>query len=366
MNIVLTNDAKDIAGGENYVWYLANGLKNKSHNVIIAPLTGSELAAKAKKDFEIIEVKYSGSYKAISLAKYLADRLRNKHIDIIHTNSNIDRTIGSLTARKLKCGSVAQNHSCLSIQHNLTHWLRNKFWIDHFITNSDPSTKILIEKDKIAKEKVTTVHLGIPSDTVNVSEIYRVETRNKLKVNDNEILIGAISRLVAFKGHSVLLKAFNKSLSTIPDLKLVLIGDGELKESLMEQARELGISDKIIFAGYQTELNGFLSAFDIFIHPSIDFGGESFPVSVLLSLCAGLPVIASDVADIKYQVVDGYNGFLVQPGNVEMLAEKIVTLAADKLMQKQFSQNSLSHFQKNFTLEPMVEKIEQIYKAVLK
>jgi glycosyltransferase involved in cell wall biosynthesis len=109
-----------------------------------------------------------------------------------------------------------------------------------------------------------------------------------------------------------------------------------------------------------------MSALDLFVHPSLDFGGESFPIAVLLSLCAGLPVIASDVSDIKFQVINMHNGFLVQPGNVEMLADKIKTLAMNNLMLKQFSQYSLCHFQKNFALESMVEKIEQIYKTVLK
>jgi glycosyltransferase involved in cell wall biosynthesis len=366
MNIVITNDAKDIAGGEKYVLYLAKGLKNKNHNVIIAPLQGSDLAAKAKQDFEIIEVEYSAHGKEFGLSKYLANRLRDKHIDIIHTNSNTDRTIGSLTARKLRCGSVAQIHSCHSIRHNPTQWWRNKFWIDHFITDSACSTKILIEQNKIAKDKVSTIHIGIPSDAVRISEKQRVETRKELNVNNNEFLIGAISRFVPFKGHSYLLYAFNKALLTIPNLKLILIGDGELKESLIAQANELGICNKVIFVGYQTELDGFMSALDLFVQPSLDFGGESFPIAVLLSLCAGLPIIASDVSDIKFQVENMHNGFLVQPGNVEMLADKIKVLATNNLMLKQFSQYSLSHFQKNFTIESMVEKIERIYNTVLK
>lgn len=366
MNIVLTNDAKDIAGGENYVLYLANGFKKRNHNVIIAPLKGSELAVKAKDDFEIIEVNYSTRGKEFGSAKFLADKLRDKQIDVIHTNSNSDRTIGALTARKLKCGSVAQIHSCHSIRYNLTHWLRNKFWIDHFITDSAPSTKILIEHDRISKEKISTVHIGIPSDAVNISEKLRKETRNELNVKNDEILIGAISRLVPFKGHSFLLKAFANALSANQNLKLVLIGDGELKESLITEAAELGITSRVTFAGYRSELDGFMSALDLFIHPSIDFGGESFPIAILLSLCAGLPVIASNVADIKFQVVDGVNGFLVQPGNIDMLSEKIETLVTNSMMRKNFAKNSLNHFKNNFTIEAMVEKIEEIYKSVIK
>jgi glycosyltransferase involved in cell wall biosynthesis len=366
MNIVLTNEAKDIAGGENFVLYLAKGLQNKNHNVIIAPLLGYKLAEIAKKDFEVIEVKYESHGKEFGLAKHLANQLRGRHIDIIHTNSNTDRTIGALTARKLNCGSVAQIHSCLSIRHNLTHWVRNKYWIDHFITDSASSTKILVENDKIAKEKVSTIHIGIPSDTISVSADQRIKMRKELNVSDDEILIGAISRLVPFKGHSVLLKAFSQALSKTQNLKLVLIGDGELKESLVAEANELGIGNRVIFAGYQTELNGFMSAFDVFVHPSIDFGGESFPIAVLLSLCAGLPVIASDVADIKHQVMNNQNGFLVEPGNVDLLKNKIETLAANSLIREKFSKKSLSHFQNNFSVEFMVGKIEDIYKTIIK
>ena len=365
MNIILTNDAKDIAGGENYVLYLAGGLRERGHHVIIAPLTGSELTTKARADHhEVIEIPYASNGGEINAVNTFVKKLYKKGIDVIHTNSNIDRTVGAFVAKKLRCKCVASVHSCFSIQRNITHWYRNKFLIDHFTPDGYSAKKILVEKDHIPEKKITVVHIGLPPELMKFNPEARTEIRNQLHIGDDEIAIGAIGRLVEFKGHTYLLKAMAKVLTqnSAKKVKVVLVGDGELKESLLAEAASLGISDNIIFTGHRTDLESLYSSFDIFTQPSKDFGGETFPITMLHALSFGLPVIGSDAGDIKYQVINGKNGFLTEPENVETLADSILKLAKNKTLREQMGHFSLSHFRQNFTLDAMVDKIEAVYK----
>ncbi|MCX8010951.1 MAG: glycosyltransferase family 4 protein [Ignavibacteria bacterium] len=367
MKIVLTNNEQTIAGGENYVLFLAEGLSKIGHETIIAPRQGSELEKKSKElGYQTIPMNYESKGKELFSALRFRELLKKENVDLIHTNSNFDRTIGAITARLLRCKSIASVHSCLSIQHNITHLVRNKFLIDYFITDSFASRDILVNDDKIPQSKVEVIHIGIPATSIKVSDELRVNTRKSFGIQDEEILLGCVSRLVEFKGHTFLIQALAEALKELPKLKLIIIGDGELMNDLVNEAKVLGVSDNVHFVGYRSDLENFMSAFDIFVHPSIDFGGESFPIAVLSALSAGLPIIASDVADVKYQVFDGFNGFITEPKNVIELKNKILELSINFNQRIKFGKNSLTHFQNNFTIEIMVDKVNQLYHKVLK
>jgi glycosyltransferase involved in cell wall biosynthesis len=366
MRIVLTNKSTTIAGGEDYVLYLASGLRERKHDIIIAPLRNSELASKSKEQgFETVEMDYSAKgLDEIPLIFDLAKKLKNKKVDIIHTNSNTDRTIGAFTSRLLKCKNIAQIHSHFSITQRIHHSFRNKF-IDHFITDSYSSRNQLIHYDKIHENRVSVIHIGIPKNKIEVSEQIKNKLRNDFGLGENNILIGAIGRLVKFKGHIYLIRAFKKIIETHPNIRMMIIGDGEIKDELFYACKELGITDKVFFPGYRTDVDQLLSIFDLYIHPSIDNGGESFPIAVLLALRAGLPVIATRVSDIPLQVKNGYNGFIVDAGNANQLSNKISELIENTEIRKTFGVNSTTHYYENFTLESMVNRMELLYRKII-
>jgi glycosyltransferase involved in cell wall biosynthesis len=366
MNIVLTNKAVNIAGGENYVLYLAGGLREHDHNVIIAPLSNSELAAKSKElGFETVEMNYSAKgLDEIPLIFDFANKLRDKKIDLIHTNSNTDRTIGAFASRLMNCKNVAQIHSHFSIKQRSHHSFRNKF-IDHFITDSNSSRNQLVSGDKINGNKVSTVHIGIPKEKENISDQTKTELRAEFGIKQNELLIGTVGRLVPFKGHIYLLRAFKDILKEHPNTKLMIVGDGEIQDELLFACNELEITGRVIFPGYRTDIDELLSIFDLYVHPSIDHGGESFPIAVLLALRAGLPVVATKVSDIPFQVLDEFNGFIVDAGNSDQLYGKISRLLNNIDLLNNFALNSSSHFNSNFTLDRMILKIESLYKNIL-
>ncbi len=366
MNIVLTNDAKTLAGGENYVLFLAQGLTERGHKVIIAPLSDSGLADKSREmNFDTIEIPYSAKGKEFKCVRLLTKKLANRNIDIIHTNTNFDRTIGAVVAKMIGCKCVASVHSCFSIRRNLTHWYRNKYLIHHFTPDGHSAKELLINKDKIPKEKVTVVHIGIPDVDRSKYDQIRPASRREFDIKQNEIVIGAVSRLVEFKGITYLLKAAKILMDQNKTCKTIIVGSGELYDNLVGEAEELGINNKVIFTGYRSDLERLYPAFDIYVQPSKDFGGETFPISVLNALSFGLPIAASDVGDIRYQIKDGYNGFLLKPENVEELTLKLNLLISNDNLRRTMGENSVKYFQDNFTLDKMISKMENIYKLLL-
>ncbi len=367
MRIVLTNKSVNIAGGENYVLYLASELRKRNHYVIIAPLKDSELADKSKElGYETLEMKYSArGMDEIMLALDFANKLRAKKVDVIHTNSNTDRTIGALASKLLRCKNIAQIHSHFSVRQRIHHGLRNRL-IDHFITDSHSSRNQLLNSDHLKESRVTAIHIGIPEISIPLPKHQRSLARKNLNIDDSEILISALGRMVPFKGHVYLLRAFKKILDRQTNTKLMIIGDGEIKEELLNECNQLNIIDRVIFPGYRTDTECLLPATDIFVHPSLVNGGESFPIAVLLALRSGLPIVATDVSDIPLQVVNGFNGYIVNSANTEMLAERISYLATHQDTRVKFGTNSIQHFKNNFTLSRMTDKTENLYYSLIR
>ena len=361
MNIVISNDAVNIAGGENYVLYLAEGLREKNHHVIITPLINSELAIEVRKRrFVVYEIPYGLNGKEFNAVKVLYNYLRKEKVDVVHSNSNLDRTIAAFAGKFLGAKNFTTVHSCMSISRNLTHRFRNKYLIDRFTPVGYSTKNILTAVDRIPENKISVVHIGLPKEKFTYSSEGRKKIRDEFGIMDSEILIGTVSRLVEFKGHTFLLQAFKNASAQNPNLKLLIIGEGELEYHLRNLSKELQLEKKVFFAGHRKDIPDMLSAFDIFAQTSIDNGGETFPVSILEAISVGLPIIASDVGDIKY-LVRNENGILLQPENVSQISESFIKLSSDRSLIEKYKSASRKLFEKEFTIDRMVNKIELHY-----
>ncbi len=148
-------------------------------------------------------------------------------------------------------------------------------------------------------------------------------------------------------------------------IKLMIAGEGELKESLMQLAREYNLQDKVIFMGARSDVEDVLSAFDIFTQFSIDAGGETFPVAIIEALSAELPVAGSRVGDIEYLIDDKKNGYLVEPEDIEQFKERILSLISDRELRKEMGRASREKFLREFTLDKMINNMEIIYRKVV-
>jgi glycosyltransferase involved in cell wall biosynthesis len=361
MNIVISNDAKTIAGGENYVLYLAKGLRDKGHNITIASLLNSDLSETVKSlGYNLIEVPYGQSGKEFNAVRILYNHLKKNKIDIVHSNGNSDRTIAAFAGKLVKAVNFSTIHLCMSINRNLTHSFRNKYLINHFTPVGEATKKILISHDGIPAEKISVVNIGLPENKFLFNPQLRKKIREEFNIPEDSIVIGTVSRLVEFKGHIFLMKAFAELLKSYPGLRLLIIGDGPLKEDLISKSKQLQIDQKTIFTGARNDISGILSAMDIFAQPSMDFGGESFPVSILEAMSIGLPIIASNVGDIGKMIGDT-NGVLTIPENVDEIVGGLNSLLNTKDVIKKYGENSRQIFLKNFTISKMIDEMEELY-----
>jgi len=365
-NILLTNSSDIYGGGEFYVLELAKALIARAHSITVACKPGNLLFQKCVGEkIPAIPLDFPPQGKLYKFTRRLGKIIKERRIRIVHTNSNYDRTAGAFAARLAGIAHVTNVHSFHSLRHNVTHWLRNSLATDHYIVDGLCVKKLLVDTDRIPSSKISVVYLGVnPEDMKNERSLGQT-VRTSFGIDENRVVIGNVGRLVPFKGQEYLLKGFAEILPRFPVAMLLLVGDGELSVTLSNLARDLGIEDNVVFAGFRDDLRAVYSAFDIYAHPSVEGGGETFPFAVLQALAQELPVVVTRVGDVAEMVVEGVNGYVVQDRDPSAIAGKLSILLGDAKLRRSMSVKSREYLLKRFTTVLMVNAIEKIYDSIL-
>lgn len=151
---------------------------------------------------------------------------------------------------------------------------------------------------------------------------------------EKELIILNVGRLIKEKGQSYLLRAFEKSRNSM-NWQLIFLGDGPLRDGLVDEARRLGISERVHFLGAKKDIDAWLNKASIFAFPSVS---EGFPNALAEAMSAGLPCVSFDcVAGPKDLISDGVNGFLIEVGDVDGFAMRLDDLMSSGDLRQQFS-----------------------------
>jgi glycosyltransferase involved in cell wall biosynthesis len=187
--------------------------------------------------------------------------------------------------------------------------------------------------------------------------------RRRLQIDANDIVIGKVSRLFKLKGHDDLLAAAPAVLRRCPRLKFLLIGDGAWRERLQTRAESLGLQKHFIFTGLvpPEEIPRYLGIMDILVHLS---RREGLPRALPQALAAGRPVIAYDCDGANEVCLPGETGFLVRPGDLDTLAERLVQLARDPALRERLGARGREFVRQSFSIETMVEKLCTLYRQL--
>lgn len=150
-------------------------------------------------------------------------------------------------------------------------------------------------------------------------------------------------------------------LQSYPNIRFLVVGDGDLRTELQEQAERLGITDSVIFTGFRSDAFSIISAMDILVISSLSEGG---PLTLFEAMAAGTAVIATNVIGLSHFVKPGESGYLVPSQDSEALANRILELVQDQELCEKMGHVAKSMIQKQDN-KSTVKAIEQCYEAVL-
>lgn len=171
-------------------------------------------------------------------------------------------------------------------------------------------------------------------------------------------LVLAVARLEEQKGHAYLLEAARH----IPEVDLVIAGEGSKRTELEAQARALGLADRVHFLGFRSDVPDLLAACDIFVLPSLC---EGLPLAILEAMAAWKPVVATAISGTDETVVHGVTGLLVPPADPAALAGAIQSLLADPEASRRLGLAGRARVAREFLVETMVARVEAVYQELL-
>jgi glycosyltransferase involved in cell wall biosynthesis len=194
-------------------------------------------------------------------------------------------------------------------------------------------------------------------ETTTAREAFRAE----MGLPSGAPVAGIIARLTEQKAHRILFDAI-ASRAELSALHLLVIGDGELRDELRRRVDQLGLSGRVHFAGARRDLGNILNAIDLFVMPSL---WEGLPLSLVLAMGAGLPVIASRVAGIPEVVQDNVSGLLVDPGDTTQLAGAMVRLLQDNGLGARLGQEGRAFVRPRFGVDGYIASMTALYDKLL-
>jgi glycosyltransferase involved in cell wall biosynthesis len=229
-------------------------------------------------------------------------------------------------------------------------------YFDLIITASDKIKEEMLQYH-IAENKIRVIDYGINIEDFD-TPILNGALRKELGIHENEKIIGTIGRLKTEKGHIFLLQAAKEILKQFKDIKVVIVGDGPLRNQLEAQARTFGIEKNIIFTGHRKEKLELLTMMDIVVLPSVE---EGLPIALLEAMAAKRPVIATRVGAIPKVIKDHENGILIPPKDADALQKSVCHLLGDPRLSHRLAVEANLTVKMNFTSERMCKKYYKLY-----
>ena len=214
------------------------------------------------------------------------------------------------------------------------------------------------------RERFVVIRLGIALDErVAGTRDGRLESRRYLGIPPDRFAVGWIGRMTAVKRTDDVLVAFKRLRDGGVDACLCMVGDGPDRAQLERRAHELGIVRETLFLGYQEDVAPFYAAFDALALPS---SNEGTPVSAIEALAAGRPVVATRVGGVPDVVEEGEDGFLVDPGATDELADRLAQLARDPALRERMGKAGRARVLPRYAVERLVDDVDRLYRSLLK
>jgi len=233
--------------------------------------------------------------------------------------------------------------------------------VDRVIAVSEAAAAFLVRGKGYPAAKVVVVPNGRDLSRFTPGRD-REAARKELGVDRHTPLAGVVGRLEPQKGHAWLLQAWPDVLRHLPDARLVVIGDGALRQPLESRARAAGVAGSVLFTGFRTDVPRLLDAVDVVVLPSLY---EGMPLTAIEAAAMARPVVATAVDGTPEVVRDGETGLLVPPADAPALARALAALLRDPDGARRLGAAARARALARFDLARQVERTAAVYRAAV-
>jgi glycosyltransferase involved in cell wall biosynthesis len=310
---------------------------------------GIHIHSEARKqgfDFQLVK----------SIRKYI-----NYHkVDILHCHQYTPWVYGTIAAMFTKTKIVFTEHGRFypdssTWKRKLVNPILNLF-TDSVVAISEATKQALVEFENIPRRSINVIYNGIEELNVDIEKVKQLKL--SLNLDEDKIILGTIARFDSIKNHKMMLKAFAEVLKKNSNAILLIVGDGDERESIEALIRELNITDNIILTGYEPNPQHYLAMMDIYLLSSFS---EGTSMTLLEAMSLSKPCVVTDAGGNAEIIKDKVNGLVTENDNMEQFSLGCTELLVNREQRRQCGVEGRKIFEGLFLSNKMVHDYRKCY-----
>ena len=355
-----------IGGGESHLLSLVEHLDKTAFEPVVLSFTEGPMVDRLQQLGIKVHVIYTEKPFDVTKWGSVKRLMKQEQIDIVHAHGTRANSNVLWAARSLKIPVIYTIHGW-SFHQDQPAVIRNlRIYGERYLTQNSHVNISVSDSNKQSGRRYlrnfesVVINNGIDQRKFSPGKSFK-NIRKELGIAEDTLLVLFIARFTRQKQPLTLIKAFLQAVAAVPNMHLLMVGDGDEKEAALELVKELDTNNKISCTPFRQDVPDLLAAADIFVLPSL---WEGLSIGLLEAMAMGKAIIASDVDGTKEVIQDQQNGVLVSPGNIEALTDALVLLGKNDVLRQEVQQKALEMVQENFNVANMTTQIENIYKSI--
>jgi glycosyltransferase involved in cell wall biosynthesis len=368
--LFLVDQLTELGGGERILLHIARHLPADRFRVLIVTFRGSpdQLIKTIPCDIRILPMSRTYSLNAVRVACKLRALIREFQVDLVHTFFETSDLFGAVVAKLCGVRAIISSRRDMGIlrrtKHNLAYRLVSPLY-DLVLTVSDQVRDSIIQRDRLDRSKVITIHNGVhTADTARCAP-EQSTFRTRHSIPQHAQVVATVANVLPWKGLDVYLRCAAEVHLHAPDVHFLVAGafsDPGLTSCLFALTRELGLEQHMHWIGSAPSIQELLAETDAFCLLSTS---EGFPNVVLEAMAVQLPVVATRVGGTPEAIVDGETGWLVAVNDHAEAAERLLELLSHRELRVAMGKAGLRRVHAYFTSERMMVRYIETYERVL-
>jgi glycosyltransferase involved in cell wall biosynthesis len=234
---------------------------------------------------------------------------------------------------------------------------------DRVICVSEAVREVVLEREGTPEDRTVVIRNGVQLPDGALSQDDLAAARSEFGFGPEHRIVGMVANLDhAVKGASYFVDALPLIVARVPEARFLVLGEGREKTALRARAEELGVADRVVFAGFRSDVHRLYPIMDVSVLTSLS---EGLSITILESMSFGIPVVATAVGGNPELVRHGESGFLVPPKDAASFADAVVRVLGDPQLAQKLGQEGRAIVERDFALETVAERYAELYRDVL-
>jgi len=358
MRVLLVDLAKTFGGAEVRTLLQAAALQGRTDHCAVAVLAGSELQRRLDKR----GIPYHAIVESRSSPKILfamQQIIRDNRYSVIDAHNVQSIFWGHLAAWRVGAqGRVATIHSDYAREYP---GLKGKLYAASLTMNQQIAKAYITVTEQLQVLYAPRIDSTLIYNAVEVPTEPQQGKPNPQFFAPDDFVVAIIGRLVPVKGHQYLIDALAQ-LTDYPHIKLLIVGDGILRDELSNRVIELGLQERVVFTGFRNDIPQILQSVDAVCMASLS---EAMPFVVLEAATAARPLVVTQVGGLNHLLTNEQTALMVPPQSADALAAALRRLAGDSTLAQRLGQAGYDMVKTSFSTDAMIEQVLTVYQRAL-